>query len=105
MNVENRQSAIHGLGVFACERIEAEDWQYVYGVNTPTNSLFCFDNENGTWWEPFPPFRYTNHSNNPNCEVTYDDDGIVYIEALRDIEIGEELTIDYGYNPADENDD
>jgi SET domain-containing protein len=104
MNVENKRSPIHGLGVFAKERIQAGHWQYMYGMLVPTSSSFGFDNEDGTWWEPFPPFRYTNHANDPNCEVSCDEeDSTVYIEALRDIEPGEELTIDYGHDPSDNN--
>lgn len=39
--------------------------------------------------------RYINHSCEPNCEATIKD-GRVLIYASRDIEKGEELTIDYG---------
>lgn len=39
--------------------------------------------------------RYVNHSCKPNCE-TFADDKRVYIEAIRNIEPGEELTYDYG---------
>ena len=39
--------------------------------------------------------RYINHSCEPNCEATIKD-GRVLIYSLRDIERGEELTIDYG---------
>jgi hypothetical protein len=39
--------------------------------------------------------RWINHSCDPNCETT-EDDGRVFIEALRDIRAGEELFYDYG---------
>ena len=39
--------------------------------------------------------RWINHSCEPNCE-TEEDDGRVFIEALRDIRAGEELFYDYG---------
>jgi hypothetical protein len=39
--------------------------------------------------------RWINHSCDPNCE-TEEDDGRVWIEALRDIRGGEELFYDYG---------
>lgn len=39
--------------------------------------------------------RWINHCCNPNCETT-EDDGRVFIEALRDIRAGEELSYDYG---------
>lgn len=59
--------------------------------------------------DPSPPFRYLNHSCSPNCmlvllQVEYDDgtptEGEIWLEALRDIHPGEELTIDYGW-PAE----
>jgi len=39
--------------------------------------------------------RWINHSCDPNCE-TEEDNGRVWIEALRDIKAGEELFYDYG---------
>ncbi len=38
--------------------------------------------------------RYINHSCEPNCEAVTED-GHIYIDALRDISAGEELTYDY----------
>ena len=41
--------------------------------------------------------RYINHSCRPNCEaVHYTGKDRVFIEAIRNIEAGEELTYDYG---------
>jgi SET domain-containing protein len=40
--------------------------------------------------------RFINHSCDPNCEAVIED-GRIYIEALRDIPTGEELTYDYAY--------
>lgn len=40
--------------------------------------------------------RFINHSCDPNCEAIEEDDRI-FIEAMRDIERGEELTYDYAY--------
>jgi SET domain-containing protein len=40
--------------------------------------------------------RFINHSCDPNCEAVEEDDRI-FIEALRDIERGEELVYDYAY--------
>ncbi len=43
------------------------------------------------------PARYMNHSCDGNCEaVNYE--GAIWIVARRDIEAGEELTYDYGYD-------
>jgi uncharacterized protein len=38
---------------------------------------------------------FLNHSCDPNCETEEDEDGRVWILALRDIAAGEELTYDY----------
>lgn len=40
--------------------------------------------------------RFINHSCNPNCDAVIDG-GRIWIEALRDIEPGEELAYDYAY--------
>jgi SET domain-containing protein len=41
--------------------------------------------------------RFINHSCEPNCEAVIDEDGRIFVEALRDIPAGEELTYDYAY--------
>jgi SET domain-containing protein len=60
--------------------------------------------------EPGEPYRFLNHSCDPNCELLLidveDEDGRlllpeIWLSALRDIEPGEELTIDYGW-PAEQ---
>jgi len=103
VNVTIGESPIHGLGVFACAEIEVDTEQNFYGLltDTPTNYGFDFQER---WFEPFPPFRYTNHSNEPNCEVSVYPDCTFEIIALRDIAAGEELTIDYGFDPAGDSD-
>ncbi|MBC8087796.1 MAG: SET domain-containing protein-lysine N-methyltransferase, partial [Phycisphaerae bacterium] len=40
--------------------------------------------------------RFINHSCNPNCDAVIDG-GRIWIETLRDIEVGEELAYDYAY--------
>ena len=40
--------------------------------------------------------RWINHSCKPNCEADEDEDGRVFIKALRNIKAGEELNYDYG---------
>jgi SET domain-containing protein len=39
--------------------------------------------------------KWINHACDPNCEATEDDAGRVFIEALKDIAAGAELTYDY----------
>lgn len=49
---------------------------------------------------PGNPARFINHSCAPNCETELDE-GRVWIQALRDIEAGEELSFNYCYDLAD----
>jgi uncharacterized protein len=44
--------------------------------------------------------RFLNHSCEPNCEAVWDEDRI-WIEAIRDIGEGEEITFNYGYDLED----
>ncbi len=103
-----RRSSIHGKGVFATrhipagtrlieykgERITGEDSEFLYTETTHT-FLFMLDNNevidgsrNGN------TARWINHSCEPNCEAN-EEDGRVFIDALGDIQAGEEITIDY----------
>ena len=87
------ESTIHGLGLFAARKItrdsiigwlkgrpSTEDGSYVLWLN---------DNEG---FEVHCDLRYINHSSKPNA-CYYDDLSVV---ALRDIEVGEEITHNYG---------
>jgi SET domain-containing protein len=47
--------------------------------------------------------RFINHSCSPNCDAV-DRRGRIFIEAIRDIEPGEELSYDYAYERDDEYD-
>jgi hypothetical protein len=103
MDVEIRISQVEGLGVFARSCIEAEEWQYVYGDELidplPQQLKYCFENDD-TYFMPYEPFKFLNHSDTPNCKVFIDEWGTMHIEALQEIFEGEELTIDYGYLPV-----
>lgn len=105
-------SGIHGTGGFALTRIPAETHIVEYvgeRVDKEASALRCEDGNpyiftiNEEWdidgavdWNPA---RFLNHSCNPNCEAQQDEDRI-WIVALRDIEPGEELTFNYGYDLA-----
>lgn len=73
-------------------------------------SDYSFDIGDGFQLEPESPFCFVNHSCEPNCEFDWDDDpgdGDVqsrrhlYLIAIRDIEPGEEFTIDYNWPSID----
>ena len=71
-------------------------------------SNYCFDIGDGHNLEPLAPFRFVNHSCEPNCEFDYFECGEpgeerrkrVFLLALRDITKGEELSIDYNWSGA-----
>ncbi len=73
-------------------------------------SEYCFDIGDGLLLEPVAPFRFVNHSCDPNCEFDYlersgpaaeERHKTVLLFALRDIQKGEELTIDYNWTAED----
>lgn len=99
-----------GLGVYAGHRFGADDEVgQVTGeiIDDPEyGSDFCIDLGNQLSLEPADPFRYLNHSCQPNCEIVQwhleEDDAELelWLHALREIQPDEELTIDYGW-PAE----
>jgi hypothetical protein len=66
-------------------------------------SDYCMDLGVGCVLEPDPPFRYLNHSCEPNCELLIcdDEDQAVPLRlclfATQKIQPGDELTIDYAW--------
>ena len=106
-------SPIHGRGVFATTMLPANQRliEYVGEKITKAESLRrCeannfyifdldseFDLDGNVEWNPA---RFINHSCTPNCEAIGDDDGI-WIVSLRQIEPGEELFFNYGYDLVD----
>ena len=44
--------------------------------------------------------RHPNHPDQPNGWLELNEDKVVFLRALRDIEAGEEIYIDYGYDPT-----
>jgi SET domain-containing protein len=109
---EVRSSSIHGRGVFALrrirkgtrlieytgERISPEEADRRYdddALDIPHTFLFTVDKRtvidaavDGN------EARFINHSCDPNCEAV-DEAGHIFIEAVRSIRPGEELTYDY----------
>jgi len=107
-----RSSAIHGKGVFASEPIRKGSRIIEYrGVRSsmeeacerppsdPANPshTFIFELADGTVIDgglKGNASRWINHSCDPNCEAI-EEDGRMYIHAMRSIRAGEELTYDY----------
>jgi uncharacterized protein len=111
--VELRDTHV-GLGVFTRQAFRrSEIIGDVCGqiVNSATyDSSFCMEFGPDRALEPIGVFRYLNHSCDPNCELFYykpNRDGKdreppdrLWLNSLRPIAIGEELTIDYAW-PAE----
>lgn len=105
-------STDYGWGVFANRRFRCGE---IVGTVKGTvkdaaddDGQYSIDVEIGVF-EPDAPFRYLNHSCEPNCRLLLPPEGDrsyarrkpwVKVEALRDITAGEQLTIDYAW-PAD----
>ncbi|MDZ4819703.1 MAG: SET domain-containing protein [Planctomycetota bacterium] len=75
-------------------------------VDPNYSSNYCMELGDGRALDPAAPFRFVNHSCNPNCEIFYyesDEDGgpptTLHLMAIRPIRMDEELTIDYAWPP------
>lgn len=118
--IQQRRSRIHGNGVFAAADIPAgarlveykglrrthDEADALYGDSLDTGHTFLFTlnddylidaNVDGN------VARWINHSCAPNCQAVLEEDpkgdpqrDRVFIESLRDIKAGEELTYNYG---------
>ena len=107
VQIEVRESNVHGRGVYAAQIIsegtriieytgERVSWEAAPDDETDPHT-FNFGLENGDVINPEVggnDARWINHSCDPNCEAVEEDDRI-FIDALRDIQPGEELLYDY----------
>lgn len=122
--VKVRKSGIHGNGVFAAKDIPkgTKIIEYVGNIVTKKEADKIVDRDldaakeddsNGAVYVfelnkkqdidgnvPWNTARLINHSCDPNCE-TEGDDKHIWIEAMRDIKKGEELSYDYCYDLDD----
>ena len=117
---EVRGSVIHGMGVYAAKFIPAETqvieyigeiidkeesekraWkQHAHAEETGDAAVYIFTLNKK--WDidgnvPWNTARLINHSCEPNCEAWVEGKKI-FIHSLRDIEPGEELSFDYGFD-------
>ena len=100
--IEVRDSPIHGKGVFCRTAIKKNAFIGEYeSVPTDEDGIYVLwvEEEDGTenGFDGIGDLRFLNHSYTPNAEL----DGID-LYALRNIKPGEELFIDYQWDPADE---
>ena len=98
-------SNIHGLGLFAKTEIEKGEYMgeydgpHIEDEDDNDSHVLWAEMEDGRWVgrDGQNILRYLNHSTNPTCEFEGFD-----LYAVREIEPGEELTIDYGEEPGDD---
>ena len=98
----------YGRGVFATRIFPAESLVgEVFGeiITDPEyGSQNCMDLGRYGVLEPDVPFQCLNHSCEPNCELLWELDSRrprVYVQTIRPIAPGEQLTLDYAW-PAEE---
>lgn len=77
----------------ADERYAERDITYLFGVQ-----------DRDTVIDGFGTAMFINHCCEPNCQTEEDEEGHVYILALRNIAAGEELTYEYHLYDSDEDD-
>jgi SET domain-containing protein len=105
---------MQGLGAFATSRIPASTRLIEYAGErlTPAQAELRYPDEAEVRHHTFlfaiddqvvidaavdgNEARFINHSCDPNCDAVIDE-GRIWIETLRDVEIGEELAYDYAY--------
>lgn len=119
--VEVRASAIQGRGLFARRAIAAGTpvIEYMGEVISAAEGDRRYDESRMARHETYlfalsdgrcidgnsqgNDARFANHSCDPNCEAV-EVDGRIWIEAIRPIDAGEELTYDYGYERSEGDD-
>ena len=107
MNVEVKKSGIEGTGLFAAKKIsEGKTAIILKGKKVIFYSKNEADAQEGAnwlgigkneWLEVSSPGVYLNHCCEPNCGIK----GARTIVALREIQCGEEVTIDYSITESD----
>ena len=107
VQIQVRKSDVHGRGVYALQFIrrgtriieytgERTSWEAAPNDENDPHT-FNFGLDNGQVINPLVggnDARWINHSCDPNCETAEEDDRI-FIDAMRDIQPGEELFYDY----------
>ncbi len=106
--------ADYGMGLFAAKNFSTNEqvgWMEGFIIqDSGYSSDYCVDLGDDYCLEPDCSFRYLNHSCEPNCELYLIEETEelgprlrprVSVETLREISVGEQLTIDYGW-PAEQ---
>lgn len=84
------------------EKISNKHREQITSIGTGTLWIFTLNNKldvDGS--RQGNDAQFINHSCEPNCEAINYDDEEIWIEAMRDIKKGEELSYDYGFEEPD----
>ena len=81
-----KQSKIDGLGLHASKSFDA-------GTKFGESHVLVHSRDRHEWIRT-PLGGFFNHSNEPNCEAIYDGD-FIKIKTLKNINLGDEITVDY----------
>ena len=111
--LEFRPSLIHGMGAFARQRVgkgvhvieyvgeKIDKAESLRRCEQNNEFIFALDAEHDIDGSVASnPARWINHSCTPNCEAEVED-GRIWIVALKEIEAGEEVTFNYGFDLVD----
>ena len=106
---EVRPSETYGVGMFAVLDINGCDFigffngpvcvRYNLSMEESLSNPNWFGFKTNHWIDPKPPFRFINHSCEPNSGIK----GTKKVHAIKDIFKGEEITFDYSISEIDTN--
>jgi SET domain-containing protein len=85
-----KESDTHGKGVFAKNNIKKGSEELGVVIEDSKNKIFLYSDLG----------RYTNHNNRSNLEIRKNGNKLYFV-AYKDIKKGEELFLDYDYNPEE----
>jgi len=108
-NLTVKDSSVHGMGLFST--IEHKEGQIITIISgelingeecvkrEDEGNVYIFYKDEDEYIDAssHSQLRYLNHSCDYNCDIDEDDNGNLILFAVADIQSGEELTIDYGY--------
>ncbi len=106
-----KDSNLHGKGLFTLSDIpqrtvimkiigdEIDENECIRRENEEDNVYIFYKDEN-KYIDTInsDKIKFINHNCDCNCYIDEDDEGNLILVALRNISVGEELTIDYGYD-------
>jgi SET domain-containing protein len=109
-NLTVKDSSVHGLGLFSTvNQKEGQVITIISGEHINGDECVRREDEGNVYIfyksedeyidaSSHSQLRYLNHSCDYNCDIDEDENGNLVLFAVTDIQAGNELTIDYGYD-------